>query len=240
MSYAMEQPIAIRAAESARAAFIRRTYAHLAGAILAFACIEFVIFGLIPQERLFAFLLRAFASPLTHLLIFVGFIGVGWLARTWARSETSVGVQYLGLAAYVVLEAIFFVPLLFIAYYWCQDRTLIPTAGILTLAVFGGLTAAVFTTRKDFSFLGPILCVASFLACGFIVAAVIFGFHLGLLFGFAMVALASAFILYDTSNVIHHFRTDQHVAAALDLFASVAYLFYYVLWILIQLSGNRD
>ena len=51
--------------------------------------------------------------------------------------------------------------------------------------------------------------------------------------------LACGFILYDTSNVIHRFRTDQHVAAALELFASLAYLFYHVLRILILLAGDR-
>jgi uncharacterized protein len=59
-----------------------------------------------------------------------------------------------------------------------------------------------------------------------------------LLIAFAMVALASVAILYQTSNVIHHYRTDQHVAAALALFAAVATLFYYILWILIQTSGR--
>ena len=50
---------------------------------------------------------------------------------------------------------------------------------------------------------------------------------------FAMVALVSAAILYQTSNIIHHYRTDQHVAAALALFASIATLFWYILRILI-------
>jgi FtsH-binding integral membrane protein len=44
-----------------------------------------------------------------------------------------------------------------------------------------------------------------------------------------MIVLASGYILYDTSNVLHRYRTDQHVAAALALFASVAILFWYVL-----------
>ena len=54
----------------------------------------------------------------------------------------------------------------------------------------------------------------------------------------AMVVLASGYILYDTSNILHHYRTNQHVAAALALFASVALLFWYVIRILIALSGR--
>ena len=57
----------------------------------------------------------------------------------------------------------------------------------------------------------------------------LFGLSLGLWFSFAMVGLAAAYIIYDTSNVLHNYRTDQHVGAALELFASVALMFYYIL-----------
>jgi FtsH-binding integral membrane protein len=102
------------------------------------------------------------------------------------------------------------------------------------MCLFAGLTSVVFFTGKDFSFLGPIIAIASFVALGFIVCAIIFGFSLGLLFSLAMIVLAGGSILYNTSNVLHRFRMDQHVAAALSLFASVALLFYYVLLALIQ------
>ena len=98
MSYAMESPIAVRASESARAAFIRRTYAHLAGAILAFAAIEFLIFGLLPKQGLDDFMLNYFRSPYSGLIVLAAFIGVGWLARMWAHSDTAPAVQYFGLA----------------------------------------------------------------------------------------------------------------------------------------------
>jgi FtsH-binding integral membrane protein len=104
-------------------------------------------------------------------------------------------------------------------------------AGIMTLAVFGGLTLAVFLTGKDYSFLRPVITIGSFIALGVIIAGVLFGFHLGLFFCFAMVALASVAIIYQTSNVMHHFSTTQHVAAALALFAAVALLFWYILQI---------
>ena len=46
---------------------------------------------------------------------------------------------------------------------------------------FGGLTMSVFVTRKDFSFLGPILTVGSLIALGLIVVAIFVGFDLGTL-----------------------------------------------------------
>src|SRR5262249_53593845 len=115
---------------------------------------------------------------------------------------------------------------------------IIPQAGILTLCVFGGLTTGVFVTRKDYSFLGPALSIACWIALGVILASMFFGFNLGLVFCFAMVAVASGFIIYDTSNVLHHYQTNQHVGAALELFASVALLFWYILEI--AMLSRRD
>ena len=66
-----------------------------------------------------------------------------------------------------------------------------------------------------------------------------FGFTLGLIFSFLMVGLASAAILYDTSKIMHHYSKNQYVAASLELFASVALLFWYILRILIQFSSRR-
>ena len=62
-----------------------------------------------------------------------------------------------------------------------------------------------------------------------IAAGTLFGFQLGTFFSVAMVAFAGAAILYDTSNIIHHYSEDRYVAAALELFASVALMFWYIL-----------
>ncbi|MGL5879366.1 MAG: Bax inhibitor-1/YccA family protein, partial [Xenococcaceae cyanobacterium] len=114
-----------------------------------------------------------------------------------------------------------------------------PTAGLLTLLLFGGITMVAFTTRKDFSFLGGILKIGGFVALGLILCSIIFGFSLGLIFSAIMVVFAGAAILYDTSNVMHHYSTNQYVAASLQLFASVALLFWYILRIVMTLSSRR-
>src|SRR5262249_33855665 len=155
----------------------------------------------------------------------------------WAQSDMPAGVQYLGLGLYVVIESIIFLPLLWIAN--TQYPGTISTAGILTFMVFVGLTLAVLLTRQDFSYMRPILTVGSMLALGFILVATFVNIDmLGLIFCFAMVALISGYILYYTSNVLHHYRTDQHVAAALALFSSIATLFWYVLQIVMSSRRN--
>jgi hypothetical protein len=141
----------------------------------------------------------------------------------------------MALGGFVVAEAIIFVPLLYIANSVAPG--MITSAALVTLAGFGGLTAIAFTTRKDFSFLGGLLRWGIMLALVLIVASVIFGLHLGTIFSVAMVGLAGAAILYDTSNVLHHYPEDRYVGAALQLFASVAMMFFYVLQIFLS---SRD
>jgi FtsH-binding integral membrane protein len=178
-----------------------------------------------------------FMTRMSWILVLVAFMAVGWIAERLAQSDAGPGAQYFGLALYIVAEAVIFLPLLYFAQHFYPGA--ITTAGILTLAIFGGLTMTVFITRQDFSFLRPILCIGSWLALGLIVAAVVMGgFTLGLFFCFAMVALISGYILYYTSNVLHYYRTDRHVAASLALFASIATLFWYILQIVMM--SQRD
>jgi FtsH-binding integral membrane protein len=215
---------AIYANESARAGFIRRTYLHLAGAVFAFVVLEAIILQLPFAGTLVGLMTGGFG----WLLVLGAFIGVSFLADRWARSDTSPQIQYVGLGLFVVAEAILFLPLLYIASYYASSNV-IPTAAAITGFLFLGLTAVVFFTRKDFSWMRSILTIGGFIAMGFIVASILFGFSLGLLFSVVMVAYAGGAILYDTSNILHHYRTDQHVSASLTLFASVALMFWYVL-----------
>jgi FtsH-binding integral membrane protein len=220
---------------SARVRFIRRTYAHLAVAIAAFVGIE----GLMINTELgLGFMQTMFAFRGSWLALMLLFVVGGTAAQMMSRSRTSPAIQYLGLSLYVLLEVIIFLPLITIAELKFPGHHLPLQAGILTMAVFGGLTMAVFVSGKDFSFLGPVLWVLSWLALALVIVAMIGGFSLGLVFAFAMVALAAGYIIYDTSNIIHQYSTDQYVAASLNLFASVALLFWYILRIF--MSTSRD
>ena len=142
------------------------------------------------------------------------------------------------LGIYVLTEALIFLPLLTFAHIIVGDPSLIPAAALITLITFGGLTTVVFFTKADFSFLRMYLWWGGIIALGLIAASIFLGFSMGIIFSGAMIALISGYILYDTSNVLHHYRTDQHVAAALALFASLAVLFWYVIQLLIALSGR--
>lgn len=226
--------VASQAEVEERLAFIRRTYVHLTAAIGAFIAIIFGVFQTGLARPMTATMLGGQFSWLITLGLF---IGVSWLANWWAMRGGSKIMQYMGLGLYVVAQGVITTPLIYIASV-SSPGWVLPAAAGITLSIFSVLTGYVFLTKQDFSFLGPILAVASVAAFGVIAFGILFGFHLGLIFSFAMVGLACGYIVYDTSNVLHKYRTDQHVAASLALFASVILLFWYILRILMSLSGD--
>ncbi|ESA35462.1 hypothetical protein N836_12210 [Leptolyngbya sp. Heron Island J] len=219
-----------QARPSERAEFIKRTYTHLAGAVGAFVVVEFLFFQLGIAPLLASFFL---GSRIGWLALLGGFALLGYLASNMAAKADDINAQYMGLGLYIIGEAIIFAPLLVVAVLR-SDPSVLPTAAVITLFLFGGLTAVAFTSGKDFSFLGGILKIAGMVALGLIVCSLLFGFSLGLIFSFFMVAFASAAILYKTSNVMYRYSTTQHVAASLELFAAVMLLFWYVLRILMS------
>lgn len=228
-------------APSERVGFIRKTYTHLAMAIYALAALEWAFFQTGIAERFSEMLM---GMPFGMLIVFGGFMLVSYIAEQWANSETSVGKQYAGLITYVVAQSIFLMPLLWFAQHLSveyapgQQVNVIGAAGLTTLLIFGGLTAIVWLSGKDFSFLGAGLGIAGMAVMALIAASYFMGFGLGTWFSVGMIVFASAYILYDTSNVMNHYRPGQHVAASLALFASVALLFWYVLRLFIALSSN--
>ncbi len=214
----------------ARATFVTRTYTHLFGAIIGFTLIEMFLFN----SGLAYSIARAIFST-SWLLALGGFMVVGWFASRVAHSAESMGAQYGALTLFVCAEAVLFAPLLVVAENYAPGA--IQSAASVTLLGFAGLTTVAFVSRKDFSFLGSVLKWGFLVALVLIVAGVLFGFQLGTFFTVAMIALAGGAILYDTSNVLHHYPEDRYVAASLELFASVALLFWYVLSFFI---GSRD
>lgn len=211
-----------------QAAFYRKTYSHVAFAVLAFIIFETLLIQIVPVDVI--------AWMLGGKFIWLFLIGLFWLGSMLSNKmafHPSRDQQYLGLGLYVILEAIIFLPLIYIAII-NSGVDILMQAALITLSMFAGLTAVVFFTKTDFSFLRTALVVGGFIALGMIVVGAIFGFNLGLWFSVGMVVLASGSILYQTSQIKEHYGTEQYVGAALQLFASVMLLFWYVLRILMS------
>ena len=220
----------LSAGADSRSVFITRTYTHLVGGILGFILVELALF-----ESGLAQSIARFMFGFNWMLILAAFMLTGWLASRTARTSTSIGMQYFAYAAYVVAEALIFVPLLYIAD--AKAPGTIDSATLITALGAGGLMFVAHRTRKDFSFLRAILLWGGVLALVAIIGGVVFGFALGTWFSVLMIGFAGAAVLYDTSNIIHYYPEDRYVAAAMQLFASIALMFWYVLRLMM---GSRS
>ena len=209
-----------------RTGFLVRVYAHLLGAVGLFVLLETWLFKTGRAYEMARALLGV-----NWMLVLGGFMIAGWLARGLAYRATGLGVQYLGLALYVVANAIIFTPLLVVADYRAGGGV-IGSAALLTALGFTGLTLIVLQTRRDFSWLRGLLRWGGLLALGAIAGAVFFHWELGAWFSLAMIGLAGAAILHDTQKIVDAWPDDRYVGAALELFASVALMFWYILRLL--------
>ena len=134
-------------------------------------------------------------------------------------------------------ESVIFLPLLYIATEMAPG--IISQAGILTFFLVSGLTLVAFTTRKDFSFMKGAIQTGFFIVMGLIVVSLLFNIQgFGILIAVAVIVLAAGSILYKTSDVLRNYPIGSHVAASLSLFASIALLFYYIVYLLLSLSGE--
>jgi FtsH-binding integral membrane protein len=235
---------------STRLRFIRLTYLHLFGAILLFVGLEYFFFKTAAGQKLVLPILEFTFQPGRWRwgVVLAAFAVVSFIAHYLAENTTSRPLHYVGLVLYTLAEALIFVPLLAIVVWVTKDQiaagkgdpNILRDAAYITLGVFGALTASVFVTKKDFSFLRTALIIAGAAASGLVILSLIFGFNLGIIFAIAMVVLCAGQILYKTSQIMAHDDPESYVGAAMQLFASIALMFWYVLQILLKLRASND
>ena len=227
----------------ARADFYRRSYATAAGAFVLWAI---ALAGLFVSGAAVPLIQFMFGSgKFSWLLV----LGVFWLATHFGNSlafSRSKPSQYFGLGIYIVAYAVLFVPLIGAVIMTSAGDSdnmqlanamhdVIAPSLVATGALFGALTATVFMTRTDFSFLKTFVVFGSFVALGAIIVFTIFGINPGALFSIAMIVLMSAAILWQTWQIKDQCDTTQHVGAATIIFAG----FMTLLWYVIQLFMSR-
>ncbi len=221
------------ASETDRKTFYRKTYAHVALGVLAFIAAEWVMLNNVSEH----FIMSMISSQWIWLLILGVFYMVSMFTNKLTMSDDK-NLQYAGLALYAIVQAIVFLPLIYIALVYFGGA-IIQQAAILSLSLFGGLTAVVLLTKADFSFLRTGLIIGSFIALGLILCGALFGLNLGTWFITGMIVLAAGGILYETSQLKYQYHTEQYVGAGLRLFASLMLLFYYILSLLLSLTGRE-
>lgn len=209
-----------------KVAFYKKTYSHVAGGVLVFILFEYL---LLQSDAIIDFML-SMTEGWRWLIMLGGFMFVTNYAEKMTLKAQDKNMQYLAFGIYILAEALIFVPLIYIAAFYMESGPeILNQAAIVTLALFTGLSAVVFVTKKDFSFLRTGLTVGFFIAMGLIIAGSLFGFNLGLWFSVGMCVLAAGSIIYQTSNLVNKYTYDDYIPAALGLFASLMLLFWYVL-----------
>jgi FtsH-binding integral membrane protein len=217
---------ASEAATDERLAFIRKVYAFLLAGLFVCGMTVYATATIPEVASIGASLWR---SPLLYFaLIFGVTFGVRMVSDRYP----------INIPAYFILTAFYglmLAPLVIFA----EDSFpgVVAQAGTITGVIFGGLTAYVFITKTDFSFLRGVLVVGLLSLFGVALAGLLFGFSVGVWYSYAAVAIFSGYILYDTSNLLHRYGTHQYVTAAIALFIDVVILFKHILLILMR---SRD
>jgi modulator of FtsH protease len=221
-SFGMET--AARASVAERMGFVRKVYA------LFFAATLFAIGGVLLGLSFDPLLQFAYGHPWVMLIAMLG----GVMGAQAVRHVP--GVNLAALFGFTALTGVVISPL--IAVIWRVNPGSILAAGVLTVGIFGGLTAYVFVSRKDFSFMRGMLMTGLIVV---ILAGVVNIFLGASALGFAVAAatllLFSGFVLYDTSNIIRRYPVNEYVAGALSLYLDAFNIFLALLRILN--SGRR-
>ncbi len=163
------------------------------------------------------------------MLFFILQIGLVFFASFAARKP---GLNIIALFSFTTVSGLTLGPILY--RYLSVNPSIVVQALVMTAITFFALTAYVIISRKDFSFM------SGFLMTGLIVvilSGIINMFFmqstmLQLVTSGASVLLFSGFILYDTSNIIRYYGTDEHVSATLALYLDILNLFIALLSIL--------
>ncbi len=214
-------------APEVRTRFMTRVYALVIAGIAAFIGMQVLMF-----EFGFAAFMADLIVQTNWLILLGGFMVVSWMANNLGYRAQTRGGQWGGYLLLIGANAVLFTGVLYFAAE--IDADIIRNAAWLSILAFAGLSFIAITTGKDFSFLRGFLMWGGILALVLIVGGVVFGTGLGLWFSVAMIGFAGAAILYSTQQVYRSYPPEAEIPAAMNLFSSLALLFWYVLQILMR------
>ena len=213
-----------REATSARATFVKQTYQLLAASLLAATAGAYI-------GTNSASLLSGGAYWIAVIAEFACLFGL-----MYARKNAKLALILL--FAFTFISGLVLGPTL-ARYIGAGMGNVITQAFLMTTVAFGGLSVFAMNTKRDFSAMGKFLFIALIVI---VVASLI-----NIFVGSSMLSLAvsgagalifSAYILYDTQNIIRG-AYDSPVLAAVSLYLDILNLFISLLHILGALNNNK-
>jgi modulator of FtsH protease len=220
----LQAQTAAQASLTERLSFIRKVYG------LFFAATLFAIGGVLLGFSNVPLMAFAVEHPIIMLIAMIG----GVMGATAVRHKP--GINLAALFGFTTLTGVIISPLLYIISF--KNPASILEAGILTVGIFGGLTAYVFISKRDFSFMRGLLVTGLIIVIltGLLNILIIGSSALYFAGAVATLLLFSGFVLYDTSNIIRRYPTNEYVAGALALYLDAFNIFLALLRIL----NSRD
>lgn len=231
-----------RATAQTRLAFLRKVYGlFFAGILTAAGGAMTALYTGTPTlvgkgiavPPLVAFVMQH--SIISIVIFFAAFFGLSAVRHR-------PGINVAALLGFTFVSGLFIAPALFVASLMAKlggtlSANPVRDAFLLAAAGFGGLTAYAFTSKKDFSFLGGMLWMGLLVLIGASVIGMFVGsavFHLAI--ASVGVLLFGAYVLYDTSRLLHSTEPITPVDAAISLYLDFLNIFLFLLQIL---SGRR-
>jgi modulator of FtsH protease len=203
-----------------RLAFIRKVYS------LFFVATLFAIGGVLLGFSSMPLMVFIAQNPLIAILLMLG----GVFGAQALRHKPTINL--FALFGFTTLTGVIISPLLYMIS--LRNPASILEAGVLTVGIFGGLTVYAFISNKDFSFMrgmlvtGLIIVILTGLLNIFIIGSSALYFAGAV----ATLLLFSGFVLYDTSNIIRRYPTNEYVSGALALYLDAFNIFLALLRIL--------
>lgn len=232
--YGTAAPVVANASPVTRAAFLRKVYATLTAGVGVSLGTGIVL------------ALQAAADP-THFvrtmlqgsgmwMLFLGYLALSFMVGAVVRVR---GVNILAYLFFTAFTGFFISPLLTYSILQAGGAlTIVWQALGLTVFAFGGLTAYVLISGKDFSFIKGFIWTGFWILLGFMVVGFFvdsWAYHMGITAAGLLVFVG--FVLYDTSEIMHRYGPGDWVAGAFSLFIDFINMF---IRILMLLAGRRE
>ena len=208
--------------------FLKATYQLFAGSLLAATAGAYIGLGIVNY----------IAGPMMWVLFAIELALIFFVIP---RVKHTPGVNLAVLFAFTFITGLTIAPLLTSIFAMPGGASIVGQAFLMTSVAFGAISMFAMTTKKDFSFMGKFLFIALIIM---IVAGISNIFIQSSMMQLAIASvgalLFSAFILYDTQNIIKG-QYDSPIEASLALYLDFFNLFISLLQILgIMNSGDKE
>lgn len=182
-----------------------------------------------------AIAMNANAQPVHWVLMLAVFIGMPFIINRFRNSLWGLALTFI----FTAFMGYVLGPILNLYLSLSNGPQIVMLAFGTTAAVFVGLSAYTFATKKDFSYMRSFLFTGLIVLLVAIIANIFMAIPLlSLTISSVAVLLMSGLILYDTSRMIHGGESN-YIMMTVSLYANIYVLFVHLLNLFSVMHGNE-